>query len=407
MVYLKRGSKTFKCRVTAPDGRWAELSTGCRMKEDADDVEAAVRRWEGEKGKKYEEPALLAALVDKRISLPEAFEASLDGSLEAKLTAMAETPVAPAPVNLGARVTEWHGWKSDPKKQKKGVKSAADYLRQLGALYPEIEDGSFTIDLFTRVELAKRLDGLDVQGPTKNRYKLAASGFAKFLVRRGVIETNFCRDIEGFGENPARMVYYDRPEAKRLIFGLHEPIAGIAAFAAGFCMEWGGLSALMARDVSLAGGEEHVYVRGTKTKNRLRTVPLVEENRWLLPALERAIAGKAPNARVFAGVEKWVALKQQRKVARDLKIVAIGEDKFGQHSLHDWRHTHTVQLLRDGYDEAIAAAHLGHGDTNLVRTRYGLFIVTAADYRRKRVVVEPPTTSATTTLEITRAGGTK
>lgn len=404
MVYLKKGSKTYKCRVTAPDGRWAELSTGCRVPEDADDVEAAVRRWEGEKGKRYEQAALVTALVDKRLSLVDAFEASLDGSLEARLAALAKKPAPPPAVNIGARVDEWIEWK---KKQKKGAKSADDYLRQLGTLYHELEEQRFTLALFTKAELAKRLDGLDVQGPTKNRYKLAASGFAKFLVRRDVLETNFVRDIEGFGENDARMVYYERPEAQRLVFALHDPIAGVAAYGAGFCMEWGGLSAMLVRDVSLAEGEENVYVRGTKTRNRLRTVRLVEENRWLLPVLKRAIAGKAPNAGVFAGLEKWVALKHQRKVARDLTIVAVGEEEFGQHSLHDWRHTHTVQLLRDGYDEAIAAAHLGHKNTDLVRTRYGVWIVTEADYRRKRVTIEPSTTIPTTTLEITRTGGTK
>jgi integrase len=288
-----------------------------------------------------------------------------------------------------------------------GAASADTYLWQLGVLYPEIAEKAFTLEHFTKVELAARLDALDVQGPTKNRYKLAASGFAKFLVRRGVLETNFVRDIEGFGENEERVVYYERPEAQRLVFGLAQPWAGIAAFAGGFCMEWGGLAALLVRDVSLLAGEEQVYVRGTKTKNRLRTVHLVEENRWLLPVLRAAIAGKAPNARVFAGLNKSKALREQRRVATALEIRAVGEDRFSQHDLHDWRHTHTVQLLRDGYSEAIAAAHLGHANTHLVRTRYGLFVVTKADYARRVTTTEPATTTPTTTLEFTRTGGAK
>jgi integrase len=392
VVHKKKGSNTFRCRVTAPDGRTAELSTSCVEEDDAKDIERAVRRWEGAKGKKYEEPELLAALVDKRVSLPDAFEASLDGSLTAVLKSFAAAP-APA-LNLTARVAEWQAWKA---KEKKGAKSAADYLRQLTTLFPEITSKTFTLAHFTRAEIAKRLDALKVQGPTKNRYKLAASSFAKFLVRRDVIETNVVRDIEGFGENPARMVYYERQEAKRLILGLPQPYAAVAAFAAGFCMEWGGIEALQARDVSLLAGKESVYVRGTKTTNRLRTIPLVQENRWLLPILAAAVKGKAPSARVFAGLNKSKALREQRKVATALKVQGVGEEKFSQHDLHDWRHTHTVQLLRDGYDEAIAAAHLGHANTDLVRTRYGVFLVTAADYTRKRVTA--PTTIPTTSLD--------
>lgn len=393
MVYLQTGTHTYKCRITAADDRFAVLSTGCRDKADAEDVEKAVRRWEGKKGAKYARPALVVALIDKRITLADAFEASLDGTLDRLLS---EAPVEPVPVrarDVTSFVADWHDWQE---KQRKGARSADDYLRQLRTLFPEIGSGRLTLAHFTRVEIAKRLDGLDVQGPTKNRYKLAASGFAKFLRRRGVLETNIVRDIEGFGENPARMVYYERGEAMRLVLGLHQPIAGVAAFACGFCMEWGAISALMARDVSLVKGDEQVYVRGTKTKNRLRTVPLVEENRWLLPVVQAAIAGKAPNARVFDGLNKRVAIGQQQRVARALKIAAVGEDRFSQHGIHDWRHTHTVQLLRDGYGDAIAAAHLGHANTDLVHTRYGLFIVKAEDYRRTQRTTDSTTTTATT-----------
>jgi integrase len=405
MVFLKRGSKTYKCRITAAGGASAELSTGCHTKADAVEVEQAVRRWEGKREKKHARPALVNALVERRVSLADAFEASLDGTLDRVVSEALEAPAVVKTVNLSERVHEWHDWK---RAQKRGAKSADDYLRQLGTLFPEVHERRLTLALFTRAEVATRLDRLAVQAPTKNRYKLAASGFAKFLVRRGVLETNFVRDIEGFGENDPRMVYYERPEAQRLIFGLHDPVAGVAAFMAGFCMEWGAIAALLARDVSLVVGDERVYVRGTKTKNRLRTVPLVEENRWLLPVLERAVAHKAPNALVFAGLEKWVALKQQRKVAKDLTVVAVGETETRKHSLHDWRHTHTVQLLRDGYDEAVAAWHLGHADTRLLRTCYGAFIVTQADYTRRRVVKEESaTTSSTTTLDRVERRGPK
>lgn len=396
MVYKKQGTHVYKCRVTAPDGRVAELSTGCRDEEDAQDVERAVRRWEGRQAKRYARPALLTALLDRRTTLASAYDAELDGTLDALEAKWASAPAAMR--DLTPLVKEWREWKG---KQKRGANSAAVYRWQLGMLYPELLAGTFTLDLFTRAEIARRLDALPHQAPTKNRYKLAASSFAKFLVRREVLETNVVRDIEGFGENDERMVYYEREEAKRLVFGLSQPYAGIAAFAYGFCMEWGALERTMARDVTTGDdGVMEVYVRGTKTKRRLRTVRLLDEHRWLLPVLNAAVAGKAPNALLFAGVTKSKALREQRRVATALKVVAVGEDRFGQHSLHDWRHSHTVQLLRDGYSEAVGAAHLGHANTDQLRKRYGNFIVTAEDYTRRRIVADSTAISTTSVMSI-------
>jgi hypothetical protein len=425
MVYLQKGSKTYKLRVTTPDGRTAILSTECKVeaKDDADDIEKAYYKWRGDSGERFAKPELLVALVEKRVSLRKAWEASLDGSLRELLAMAPVEPVAPpAPKSLVALVTEWYDWKRGAKKDvpetpasagakprkaakakpAKGVKSAPDYLRQLKTLFPEIERGTFNVRHFTIVEVAKRIDELNVDSPTKNRYRIPCSGFAKFLVRRGVLETNFVRDIEGFGENDSRLVYYERPEAQRLVAGLAQPFAGAAACAAGFCMEYGGVSNALARDFHLeTEGEEWVYVRGTKTKNRLRTVRLVDENRWVVPYIKAALAGKAPNAKVFAGLTKTVLLRNQQKVARALEVVAVGEDEFGQHTFHDWRHTHSVQLLRDGYEETVGAHDLGHKDVNLFRKVYARFIVTREDYRRKRIYQEVASASSATTTETT------
>lgn len=390
MVYKKQGTHIYKCRVTAPDGRVAELSTGCRDEQDAQDVERAVRRWEGKQAKRYTRPTIITALIERRVTLADAFDAELDGTLDALEDRLAATPATKR--DLTPLVKEWREWKGQ---QKRGANSAAVYRWQLGMLFPELMAGTFTLDLFTRAEIARRLDALPHQAPTKNRYKLAVSSFAKFLVRREVLETNVVRDIEGFGENDARMVYYERPEAQRLIMGLAQPEAGVAAFAYGFCMEWGAVVRLRAGDVDLTRNAEQVYVRGTKTKRRLRTVRLLPEHRWLVPVLKAAVQGKAPNALVFAGLTKWGVLREQRRVAKVLKVVAVGEETFGEHTLHDWRHSHTVQLLRDGYSEAVGAAHLGHANTDQLRKRYGNFVVTGEDYTKRRMVADSTDISTT------------
>ncbi|HEV8217855.1 MAG TPA: hypothetical protein VGP95_18515 [Gemmatimonadaceae bacterium] len=114
-------------------------------------------------------------------------------------------------------------------------------------------------------------------------------------------------------------------------------------------------------------------------------VPLVPTWSWALEYIRPALAGKLPGALIIDAMPEWRAIREQRAAASHLSIAAIGEDEFGPHSLHDWRHTHTVALLRAGYDEQIAADHLGHKDTGLVRKVYGRFKATAFDYAKVNV----------------------
>jgi integrase len=288
--------------------------------------------------------------------------------------------------SLHPRVTEWHAWKSA---QRKGAKSADAYLGQLRVLFPA--EQPFHLGGFTREAIAGKLDALVVKPQTRNRYKAAASSFGKFLVRRGVLASNPVRDIEGFGEAPPRVVYYERASAKTLLAalslddreGAHRGRAGLCAFAA----EWGAIERATVADLDLTPGSERFTVRGSKTDDRYRVVPLVRENRWLLSYLvtvsqacaSASRSSRAPKAKPFAHSSAWRPAEDRR----------VGEDRFSQHTLHDWRSTHTVQLLRDGYAEQIAASHLGHKNTAMVRERYGVFIPTESDYRTTRTIDRP------------------
>jgi hypothetical protein len=209
-----------------------------------------------------------------------------------------------------------------------------------------------------------------------------------------VIERNFVRDIDGYGENDPRLVYYEIPDAERLIRGMPQPYAAIAAAALGFCMEWTALDSAIVADFDLKNDPPATHVRGTKKSWRDRTVPLVPELRWTLDYIKPALAGKLSTARAFDETPEWRAIDVQRAAALDLKITAVGQDVFGAHSLHDWRHTHAVALLRWGYSEQIAADHLGHKNTTLVRTNYGRFKTTKHDYAKAPISTNPATTAS-------------
>jgi hypothetical protein len=71
-------------------------------------------------------------------------------------------------------------------------------------------------------------------------------------------------------------------------------------------------------------------------------VPLVPEWSWTLDHIRPVLSGKPTGAPIIDGIPEWRAIREQRRVASELKIAAVGEDEYGPHSLHDWRHTHNV-----------------------------------------------------------------
>lgn len=376
MVFKAKNAHTYKVRVDHPDpsdGRHAVLTTGCREKSDADDVEAQVRKWEGKKGKKHQRADVIDALIAKRFTLPAAIAAADNGTLEELLERTA--PPAPA-IDLLPIIDEAVAEKL---KSKRGAGQAEVYKQQLLTLFPE---RPFTLAIFTRKETRDRLAKLDVDAPTKNRYWTAASWLAKYLLATDRIGTNFVRDIARFGENDPREVYYEIADAKRLIRGLEFPYSAIAASALAFCMEWTALEAWVAGDVTFKTDPVVSHVRGTKRAWRDRYVPLVEEFDWTLEYIRPAFEGKLPGIPIF-DVPEWRVIRVIRATAKRLGIVAAGEDVYGPHSIHDWRRTHGVALSRWGYHEQVIADHEGHKNVSLVRTNYARFRSTKLDYARK------------------------
>src|SRR4051812_4461779 len=121
MVFRPDGTRTFKLRVDHPDGRRVTLTTGCVDKRDAEDVESAVHKWQGRRGKRYARPDVIDALVEKRISLPDAFEADAGGTLDALLGKHAASEPS---IDLTPLLQEWV---DDKKKSRKGAGQAEVY----------------------------------------------------------------------------------------------------------------------------------------------------------------------------------------------------------------------------------------------------------------------------------------
>lgn len=346
------GRRAYKIRVRHPDGR--ARVRGCDTENSA--TARAMARW---LDALYQDrtPLALAALdaiVTRRVTLGRCYDNRHD--LTPFLAGVDDTDLEPFVER----------WAREKAKGRKGAGSADKYVIQVRRLIPA--GVPFSRSRFTFRAILQHLRGLAVQDPTRNRHKAAFSSFAQWLVMEGVLEANPVREIQGWSEGEGRLVYYAREQAKALIETLAQPYAAIDALMCSAGLEWQAIERLCVRDVDLHA--RTVQAHGGKTRWRNRLCRIVEP--WCVEYIRPALAGKLPDARVFEGVNEWTALKEHKGAAERKGLPPS--------TLHDWRHTHAVLMLRDGQKPTVVAHQLGHRDTSLVWKRYGRFLVDASDY---------------------------
>lgn len=351
MVFRSRGRKAWKARVRHPDGRARVCGCDTENKATARMMQSWVQQLYSDRS--AQGVAVLDAIVSGRITLPRAFD--LRNDLSVMLRDVND-------LNLEPSVKAWFAAKAA---SRKGASSAERYLLQVRTLIPA--GRPFPRSRFTAATLRAHLRALEVEDPTRNRHKAAFSSFADYLVDEGLLERNPVRDVRGWSEGEGRIVHYEREQAQALIAALPQPFQAIEALMVGAGLEWEAIEALKARDVDL--GALEVTAHGGKTRWRNRRCRIVEA--WTVPFIRPALAGKFDNQPVFS-VSRFMAYK-----AHVAALTAIG---LPHATLHDWRHTHAVLLLRSGYKPAVVAHQLGHRDTNLVWKRYGRFTVDSRDY---------------------------
>lgn len=366
MVFRARGRKSWKARVRHPDRRSKVCGCDTTSREIARQMESWARQLYADRNL-----TVLDAILSGRVTLPRAFDQR--HNLDALMVDLSD-------VNVEPYVQRWFAAKSA---SRKGAGSADKYLTQVRTLIPAGK--AFPRSRFTAQAVRAHLKALDVGEPTRNRYKAALSSFAAFLVDEGVIERNPVRDVVGWPEGEGRIVYYERDQAKALIAALPQPFQAIEALMCGAGLEWQAVAALKARDVDLEAMQ--VTAHGGKTRWRNRRCRIVEP--WTAPYIRPALEGKFPNQPVF-DVSVWQTLAAHKEAVKRLGLPAT--------TLHDWRHTHAVLMLRSGHKPAVIAHQLGHRDTNLVWTRYGRFAVDDRDYE-----VTQPVTRVRAKREVKRA----
>ena len=347
--YRPGDSKYFKIRVTLGDGRSRICSCGTDLKSVASDVERFVQTMRS--GRRWD---VLTPIVEGRAKLPDAYDHRAD--IDAWVARVGDVDIEPY-------VEQWHAAKA---KSRKGADSARKYRTQVREL---VSDGKrFPRSKFTAATVCAHLRALKVEDPTRNRHKAAFSSFAEFLVDEGVIDRNPIRDVKGWSEGDGRVVYYEREQAQAIIARLAPLNAAAESLMVGAGFEWQAVERVRVRDIDLTATT--AFAHGGKTQWRKRLCRIVES--WCLPYVRAALAGKHPDALVFDGLTEKAALMAHK----DACVAA----KLPESTNHDWRHTHAVLMLRDGYKPTVVAHQLGHRDTSLVWKRYGRFVVDSRDY---------------------------
>ncbi|WP_291163663.1 tyrosine-type recombinase/integrase [Gemmatimonas sp. UBA7669] len=382
MVYRKAGGKTWYTRVVTTTGAQRVLSTGTTLKTEA----LAVERWHQGVRRRLDVHGVLEAIVESRVSLVQAYRLGEVGVVahfqqQAEQAAAEARQAAADAANIDLRphldaFLTWRGQRT------RGQSVIPIYRQQLTRLFPEPE---WRRDWFTAQLVAARLDALTgVQDATRNRYRAAVSAFAKYLVRRGLVAHNPARDIGGYEENEAEVIWWSEADARRLIAALPELFRGREALMAGTGMDWTDCQRLRVRDVDLAA--RTVRCHGSKTAHRNRVVRITEA--WTLPYIRAAVAHALPEALVCPPHSSKVANRVHRETLEALDITPVAR-------LHAWRHHYAVTLLRRGELPQVVAHQCGHGTVKLVLDRYGKFLPNAADYLPDAAVADPATDPAT------------
>lgn len=347
MVYRQKVGHAYKLRVTDDRGSSVTLSTSTSDRETADAVAAMIRGFR--KRRRWD---VLNALVARRARLPQVYDAYEQGRLDDLMKDIG-TP------DLDAMVAEW---------TEQGAN--AKYVKQLRRMIPV--GIRYPAANFTRKAVSAFLASLKVASPTKNRYRVALSQFARWLVERDVITTNVVRDVQGRPERDPRTVWYEWPDAQRLVDALPEPYRSLEALMAGTGMEWQAIANCRRRDLDLK--LRTVRAHGAKTKYRNRLVRITED--WTLPIIAKHASTLTPETPLFA-VDKYRALEQHHAAVKRL-----GLEKS---TMHDWRHTYAVNNLQGGMKPAVVKRQLGHApNSTMVERVYGVWIVDERDYQLTR-----------------------
>ena len=256
-------------------------------------------------------------------------------------------------------------------RSRRTVQDIRQCLRKLG----EGEDGwkGRLLGSITRRECAHRLEELFPSPSRRVKARAVLVGLFNEGIRREWCRENPARWVEVPRIREREICALQRPEIERLLGAAKRYRKGVCLPAVGLMLYAGIRPQETARlrwsDIDLAEGEIIVPARHSKTGGG-RHVPICPALRAILEGAQAAV-GAAPEARICPGnwVRKW----------RSVRLSA----GFGLWQQDVLRHTFASYFAKCYRDLNALQLFMGHGNLNLLRTRYvNLRGVSAEDAHR-------------------------
>lgn len=312
---------------------------------------------------------LLHELSEGRIKVEHAYDAYIDGRIEAFIGEARDGKKDPL---LEPLITPWV--KELERRKKPVATERAKYERQIRTLIGAT-GGITRLSQLTKPRIRAWLASLDVGQP--NRYRAALSSFCEFLILEELLGLNPVRGVPASKEKEPRRRHLSPDEATELLQAIEDPDArALHALMLATGIEVGVAVLLKRRDIDRK--TRTVFARGTKRAHRQRTCYVYDRwnAAWAIVEKHLAKSKALPEARVFA---------TDYYAARTALAGALNAKKITDYHTHDHRHTWAVQAVRDGISIQAVAQQLGHRDAVMTLRVYGVFRATGADFGAKNL----------------------
>jgi integrase len=227
------------------------------------------------------------------------------------------------------------------------------YRVHLGTMVRQIP----TRSQFTVPKVEAWLTSLPVSGGTVRRYAAAASGFARWLVRQGLLPQNPVREVPKPSPAAPRDRWLTTADAMRLADAQPEPYRTFSAVLSGTGLDVSVALGLTRRMVDLSAWT----ITSVRPKTGIPHLVLIAE--WARPYIQTHIKKLLPDAKLFP-MDRWMCEKRHKAALKALGIENL--------TMRDARHTWAVRWAQAGGSAATGAAQLGHSDGGVLFLRvYG------------------------------------
>jgi integrase len=256
-------------------------------------------------------------------------------------------------------------------------------VRHVGNVRRQVEsfdvfvNGGTTADL-TPATVGRWLASLRASPGTRRQYLYAVTGFARYLVRAGVLAAYPLTGIEAPDKNAARMRYESEATDKRICEAASPKYRALFAFIKATGCDVSTAFRTRRRDLDLERGVAEL--RGTKTARRHVQEALIES--WALGYIADAYLRAAlPNALLWLP-ETGKPGKHGRSETGGYSVSGAGHHHkatckalgISDYTLKDARHSVAVRMARAGYTVFEIAEQLGTSPA-LVSSTYARFMV--------------------------------